>query len=225
MNTLVTRAVNERASDLHIEPGERDLRVRFRIDGVLHEVMTTPRSVAGAVVSRLKIMADLDISERRVPQDGRVSLKVAGRAIDLRVATLPSIAGLHHPRRDPQGGGLMPDPKVERQLGQLLVDRRLLTVDDLEDGLVTAARNGTSFGSHFVTTGRVLAKDLLATVAGRLGLAFEDVTEALPDPAGARPSRSANRCVKRSSPDPDRRGRSARGRRSPTRSTMRRPEL
>ena len=93
VNTLVTRAVNERASDLHIESGERDLRVRFRIDGVLHEVMTTPRSVAGAVVSRLKIMADLDISERRVPQDGRVSLKVAGRAIDLRVATLPSIYG------------------------------------------------------------------------------------------------------------------------------------
>lgn len=93
VNTLVTRAVNERASDIHIEPGERDLRVRFRIDGVLHEIMTTPRSVAGAVVSRLKIMADLDIAERRVPQDGRVSLRVAGRPIDLRVATLPSIYG------------------------------------------------------------------------------------------------------------------------------------
>jgi type IV pilus assembly protein PilB len=93
VNTLVTRAVNERASDIHIEPGERDLRVRFRIDGVLHEIMTTPRSVAGAVVSRLKIMADLDIAERRVPQDGRVSIRVAGRQIDLRVATLPSIYG------------------------------------------------------------------------------------------------------------------------------------
>lgn len=93
VNTLVTRAVNERASDIHIEPGERDLRVRFRIDGVLHEIMTTPRSVAGAVVSRLKIMADLDIAERRIPQDGRVSLRVAGRPIDLRVATLPSIYG------------------------------------------------------------------------------------------------------------------------------------
>lgn len=93
VNTLITRAVNERASDLHIEPGERDLRVRFRIDGVLHEVMTTPRSVSGAVVSRLKIMADLDIAERRVPQDGRVSLRVGGRPIDLRVATLPSIYG------------------------------------------------------------------------------------------------------------------------------------
>ncbi|MDX1690536.1 MAG: ATPase, T2SS/T4P/T4SS family [Acidimicrobiia bacterium] len=93
VNTLISRAVNERASDLHIEPGERDLRVRFRIDGVLHEIMTTPKSVSGAVVSRLKIMADLDIAERRVPQDGRVGLRVGGRAIDLRVATLPSIYG------------------------------------------------------------------------------------------------------------------------------------
>lgn len=93
VNTLVTRAVNERASDIHIEPGEHDLRIRFRIDGVLHEVMSSPRSVSGAVVSRLKIMAELDIAERRVPQDGRVSLRVAGRQIDLRVATLPSIYG------------------------------------------------------------------------------------------------------------------------------------
>jgi type IV pilus assembly protein PilB len=93
INTLITRAVNERASDLHLEPGEKDLRVRFRIDGVLHEVMSTPRAVAGAVVSRVKIMADLDIAERRVPQDGRVGLRVNGRAIDLRVATLPSIYG------------------------------------------------------------------------------------------------------------------------------------
>jgi type IV pilus assembly protein PilB len=93
VNTLISRAVNERASDLHIEPGERDLRVRFRIDGVLHEIMSTPRSVSGAVVSRLKIMADLDIAERRVPQDGRVTIRVSGRPIDLRVATLPSIYG------------------------------------------------------------------------------------------------------------------------------------
>lgn len=93
VNTLVTRAVNERASDIHVEPAEHNLRVRFRIDGVLHEVMSTPRSVSGAVVSRLKIMADLDIAERRVPQDGRVSLRVSGRPIDLRVATLPSMYG------------------------------------------------------------------------------------------------------------------------------------
>ncbi len=93
MNTLITRGVNERASDIHVEPGERDLRIRFRIDGVLHEVMTTPGSIAKAMVSRLKIMADLNIAERRVPQDGRVSLKVAGRPVDLRVATLPSMYG------------------------------------------------------------------------------------------------------------------------------------
>ena len=93
VSTLITRAVNERASDIHIEPGERDLRVRFRIDGVLHEVMTTPRSVAGAVVSRLKIMGDLDIAERRVPQDGRVGLRVGGRPFDLRVASMPTIHG------------------------------------------------------------------------------------------------------------------------------------
>jgi type IV pilus assembly protein PilB len=93
MNTLITRAVNERASDIHIEPGETELRVRFRIDGVLAEVMTTPRSISNAVVSRLKIMADINIAERRVPQDGRVSLRVGGRPIDLRVATLPSMYG------------------------------------------------------------------------------------------------------------------------------------
>lgn len=93
VNTLVNRAINERASDIHIEPAEKDLRVRFRIDGVLHEVMTTPKSVTGAVVSRLKIMAELDIAERRIPQDGRVGLRVGGRDIDLRVATLPTIYG------------------------------------------------------------------------------------------------------------------------------------
>ena len=93
LNTLISRAVNERASDIHIEPGEKDLRIRFRIDGVLHEVMRTPRSIANAVVSRVKIMSDLDIAERRLPQDGRIALRVSGKAIDLRTSTLPSIYG------------------------------------------------------------------------------------------------------------------------------------
>jgi type IV pilus assembly protein PilB len=93
VNTIVTRAVNERASDIHLEPGEKELRIRFRIDGVLHDVMAAPRSIANAVVSRIKIMADLNIAERRVPQDGRISLRVAGRPIDLRAATLPAIFG------------------------------------------------------------------------------------------------------------------------------------
>lgn len=93
VNTIITRAVNDRASDIHLEPGETELRIRFRIDGVMHDVMSAPRSIANAVVSRIKIMADLNIAERRVPQDGRISLRVANRPIDLRAATLPGIFG------------------------------------------------------------------------------------------------------------------------------------
>ncbi len=93
VNTLITRAAADRASDIHIEPTDRDLRIRYRIDGVLHELMRTPRSIARAVVSRLKIMSDIDIAERRRPQDGRISLRVSGRQIDLRVSTLPTIYG------------------------------------------------------------------------------------------------------------------------------------
>ncbi|MDH5374136.1 MAG: ATPase, T2SS/T4P/T4SS family, partial [Acidimicrobiia bacterium] len=93
VNMLISKAAADRASDIHIEPTERDLRVRYRIDGVLHEIMRTPRSIMNAVVSRLKIMADIDIAERRRPQDGRISLKVGRRSIDLRVSSLPTIYG------------------------------------------------------------------------------------------------------------------------------------
>jgi type IV pilus assembly protein PilB len=93
VNLLVTQAVGDRASDIHIEPNESDLRIRFRIDGVLHEMMRSPRSIQAGVISRLKVMADINIAERRVPQDGRISMKVNGRSIDLRVATLPTVYG------------------------------------------------------------------------------------------------------------------------------------
>jgi type IV pilus assembly protein PilB len=93
VNLLITQAVNDRASDIHIEPGERDLRVRYRIDGVLHETMTPPKSVQNGIASRLKIMAEINIAERRVPQDGRMSLTVQGKQIDVRVATLPTVHG------------------------------------------------------------------------------------------------------------------------------------
>jgi len=93
VNLLITRAVAERASDIHIEPQERDVRIRNRIDGVLHDVMRSPKSIQSGVISRLKIMADINIAERRVPQDGRVGLVVGGKAIDLRVATLPTVYG------------------------------------------------------------------------------------------------------------------------------------
>src|SRR5579875_974357 len=93
VNLLITQAVQDRASDIHIEPTERDLRVRFRIDGVLHEVMRSPRNIQSGVISRLKIMADMNIAERRVPQDGRMSVTVNGKKVDLRVASLPTVWG------------------------------------------------------------------------------------------------------------------------------------
>jgi type IV pilus assembly protein PilB len=93
VNLLVNQAVQDRASDIHVEPTETDLRIRFRIDGVLHEVMHSPRSIQGGVISRLKVMADINIAERRIPQDGRISMKANGRGIDLRVATLPTVYG------------------------------------------------------------------------------------------------------------------------------------
>ena len=93
VNLLITQAVNDRASDIHIEPEEKHLRVRFRIDGVLHEVMTPPKSVQAGITSRLKIMAEINIAERRIPQDGRISVVVQGKAIDIRVATLPTVHG------------------------------------------------------------------------------------------------------------------------------------
>ncbi len=93
VNTLINGAVQDRASDIHVEPGEDGVRVRYRGDGVLHEITTQPRRAHAAIVSRLKIMAELDIAERRLPQDGRISLRAAGRAIDLRVSTLPTVYG------------------------------------------------------------------------------------------------------------------------------------
>jgi type IV pilus assembly protein PilB len=93
VNLLIAQAVADRASDIHVEPTESDLRIRFRVDGVLHEVMHSPRSIQGGVISRLKVMAEINIAERRIPQDGRISLNVAGKPIDLRVATLPTVYG------------------------------------------------------------------------------------------------------------------------------------
>jgi len=93
VNLLVSQAIQDKASDIHIEPGEHSLGVRYRIDGVLHEMQRAPKSIQNGVISRLKIMADIDIAERRKPQDGRMSVSHGGRQIDLRVATLPTVWG------------------------------------------------------------------------------------------------------------------------------------
>jgi type IV pilus assembly protein PilB len=93
VNSLISDAVRKGASDIHIEPYEKTMRVRFRIDGALQEMMAPPYKFKAAITSRLKIMADLDIAERRVPQDGRIKIKVLNRTIDLRVSSLPTIFG------------------------------------------------------------------------------------------------------------------------------------
>jgi type IV pilus assembly protein PilB len=93
VNLLISQAITDRASDIHIEPTETDRRVRYRLDGVLHVAHRTPTSRQSGVISRLKIMADINIAERRVPQDGRLSVSHQGRKIDLRVATLPTVWG------------------------------------------------------------------------------------------------------------------------------------
>jgi len=90
INAVLTQAVKENASDIHIEPFENRLVVRFRVDGVLREVLQSKRAVAPLVVSRIKVMSKLDIAEKRLPQDGRISLRIAGRAVDVRVSTIPS---------------------------------------------------------------------------------------------------------------------------------------
>jgi type IV pilus assembly protein PilB len=93
VNSVIAQSVDDGASDIHFEPQAKELMVRFRIDGVLHEIMSIPRRMQNGVISRLKIMAELDIAERRVPQDGRIGLMVGGKPIDMRVATLPTVYG------------------------------------------------------------------------------------------------------------------------------------
>ena len=93
VNRLILKALEFRASDIHFEPFEDQFKVRFRVDGVLHEIESPPKRLQAAILSRIKIMADLDIAERRLPQDGRIKLKIASRDIDFRVSTIPTLFG------------------------------------------------------------------------------------------------------------------------------------
>jgi general secretion pathway protein E len=93
VNSLLFRAAKERASDIHIEPQEKDICVRFRVDGVLQEVIRPPKRFQNSITSRVKIMGGLNIAEKRLPQDGRITLKIAGKSIDIRVSTIPTSRG------------------------------------------------------------------------------------------------------------------------------------
>ncbi len=93
VNAIIVQAIKEKASDIHVEPMKNDLRIRLRIDGLLHEVMSPPKAIQPILISRLKIMANMDISERRIPQDGRIQLVVEGKEFDFRVSTYPTLFG------------------------------------------------------------------------------------------------------------------------------------
>ncbi|MEQ8162518.1 MAG: ATPase, T2SS/T4P/T4SS family, partial [Smithellaceae bacterium] len=93
VNVIITRAIESRASDIHIEPFDDEVKVRYRIDGVLHDVEIIPKKLQAAIFSRIKIMAKLNIAERRLPQDGRIKLKVGGMEIDVRVSSIPILHG------------------------------------------------------------------------------------------------------------------------------------
>lgn len=127
INAILTQAVKDNASDIHIEPFENRLVVRFRVDGVLREVLQSKRAVAPLVVSRIKVMSKLDIAEKRLPQDGRISLRVAGRAVDVRVSTIPAGHGERVVLRllDKQAGrlelnALGMDPKTQGLMDELI---------------------------------------------------------------------------------------------------------
>ena len=127
INAILTSAIKENASDIHIEPFENRLVVRFRIDGIMQEVLQSRRAVAPLVVSRIKVMSKLDIAEKRLPQDGRISLRIAGRAVDVRVSTIPSSHGERVVLRllDKQAGrisldALGMDPDMQKAIDKLI---------------------------------------------------------------------------------------------------------
>ncbi|RMF67183.1 MAG: type II secretion system protein GspE, partial [Calditrichaeota bacterium] len=93
VNLIISQAIVDRASDIHIEPDENSLQVRYRIDGILHENLSPPKHLQAAIISRIKILAELDIAESRVPQDGRFQVSLNGREVDIRVSTLPTVYG------------------------------------------------------------------------------------------------------------------------------------
>lgn len=113
VDILISKATQERASDIHIEPTSGDLRIRFRVDGVLSDAMSPPRSLQSGIISRIKVMADIDIAERRLPQDGRMTVQVTDGEIDIRVVTVPTVHGEAAVLR------ILPGTDEDRGLGQL----------------------------------------------------------------------------------------------------------
>ncbi len=153
INAMLTEAVRKSASDIHIEPFEKRLAVRYRVDGVMQKLLEPPRAIAPLIISRLKVMAKLDIAERRLPQDGRISLRVAGRPVDVRVSTLPSGHGERVVLR-----------LLDKQAGRLDLEQLGMPEDSLRD---LQSSLGLSHGIILVTgpTGSGKTTTLYAALA------------------------------------------------------------
>ena len=129
VNHIISQAIETRASDIHLEPFEEELQLRYRIDGILHELESPPKRLSAAITTRIKIMSKLDISERRLPQDGRIKLKILGKDIDMRVSTLPTLHGESVVMRILDRGNLVLDlsqmgfPEKELRLMEELIQK------------------------------------------------------------------------------------------------------
>lgn len=202
VNLLVSQAIQDHASDIHIEPAEHDLRVRYRIDGVLHEMQTAPKSIQNGVISRLKIMSDIDIAERRKPQDGRMSVRHGGRKIDLRVATLPTVWGEKIVMR------ILDNPNSSMDVRDLaLLDRNFEAYETSYSKpygmiLVTGPTGSGKSTTLYTTLGAVARPEInVITVEDPVEYRMEGINQVQVNPKAGLTFASALRSILRSDPD------------------------
>jgi type IV pilus assembly protein PilB len=202
VNLLVSQAIQDHASDIHIEPAEHDLRVRYRIDGVLHEMQVAPKSIQNGVISRLKIMSDIDIAERRKPQDGRMSVRHGGRKIDLRVATLPTVWGEEVVMR------ILDNPNSNLDVRDLaLLDHNFKTYEKSYQKpygmiLVTGPTGSGKSTTLYTTLGAVARPEInVITVEDPVEYRMEGINQVQVNPKAGLTFASALRSILRSDPD------------------------
>ena len=202
VNLLVNQAIQDRASDIHIEPGETEVRVRYRIDGVLHDMPSTPKSIQNGLLSRLKIMSDIDIAEHRRPQDGRMSVYYEGRKIDLRVATLPTVWGEKIVLR------ILDNSKSELDIRDLaLLDRNLELYSNSYSKpygliLVTGPTGSGKSTTLYTTLAAVSTSEInVITVEDPIEFRMANINQVQVNPKAGLTFASALRSILRSDPD------------------------
>jgi type IV pilus assembly protein PilB len=202
VNLLINQAIQDRASDIHIEPSEHGVRVRYRIDGVLHDMPSTPKSIQNGLLSRLKIMSDIDIAEHRKPQDGRMSVQYEGRKIDLRVATLPTVWGEKIVLR------ILDNAKTKidiRDLGML--DRNFKIYEESYEKpygliLVTGPTGSGKSTTLYTTLGAVSTPEInVITVEDPIEFRMSSINQVQVNPKAGLTFASALRSILRSDPD------------------------